>query len=698
MSFLRRLFRPEKKNNPAHTVINAAQFQPVVWTEKSFEDLSEAGYKNCMAVFSCVNLIAKTASAIEFQLEDSAGKEILKHPLLDLVNRPNRLESKRALLTKFVSYLLLNGNAYPLVVKVGNEPRFIYSLRPDRVTVLPGTGFELVKGYRYTVQGHSQDFLIGSRDYDVRQLKLFHPLDDYYGYGMVAAASRGVDIANLADEWNAKLLTNDMKPAGILAFKGTMTDQQRVYLKQQWGEEYGGSMNAGKTIVTEGDSTYTHLSFSQKEMDWLTGDKVNSRKICSVFGVAPELIGDSEAKTYSNYQEARRALYTEAVLPMMNLIVDEFNAWLVPLYGENLVLKLDTEAIEALQEDRAQKFLYINNCNVLTVNEKRLALGYGELGPEGDVVLLPYGLQPLEQAIEEPEPVPDALREPQDEEADPDAEDDEDEAKSATVGRKGSYWAARERKEQLWKTFEQRVKVRERSFEHLAKTYLQKQADEVRKKVAVASELMHLEASDVLDIEVEAKRYVKHFWPWYRDHFRRAMEAGMRASKGELFDDTEQKDSSSWVSYMNDELEAELRDLVFNSGTQVNKSALEKIFQELKTANANNMTVNEFAQSIYEKLEDFTPWKARLWARTESARTDNLGQIKGYKQTEFVTKKGWMCSFANSRDDHMMADGQEVLLDEDFYVGGEHIKHPGDGSPGNACNCLCSTYPVVPEL
>ncbi|MCK9571623.1 phage portal protein, partial [Candidatus Pacearchaeota archaeon] len=621
--FWRRLFNIEKKNNPTHVVINKANYQDVKWTEKSFADLSEAGYKNCMAVFSCVNLIAKTSAGIEFQLEDKKGNEIEKHPLLDLLARPNKMESKRTLITKHVSYLLLNGNAYPLVVKAMQEPRFMYSMRPDRVQVLPGSGFELVRGYRYTVGSEYQDFLLAQeRDHSVRHLKLFHPLDDYYGYGMVAAASRGVDISNLTDAWNAKILTNDMRPAGAFVIEGSLTDQQFNRMKDLVNEEFSGSENAGKPLLMEGGLKFTPFSFTQKELDWLQGDKINSRKICSVFGVAPELIGDSEAKTYSNYGEARRSLYTDIVLPMMSFIVDEWNAWLVPMYGDDLVLKLDTEAIEALQEDRAQKFAYLTACDFLTVNEKRLAMGYGEYGPEADVILVQLGRIPLEQQVAEPEPIPEPLQDAQDEaqgeDEDGDDESSKDDNKSAVVGRKVSFWANRERKEQLWKSFEVRVKTRERSFEYLAKQYLAKQAAEVQRKASVTNDLMHLEVSDLLDIEVEAKRYFRHFYPWYKDHFRRAMEAGIRASKGNLLDEAELKadNPTSWVSYMDEELEAELRDLIFNSGTQVNKTALETIFQELKKANANNMTVEQFAHEIYSKLEDFTPWKARLWART----------------------------------------------------------------------------------
>jgi len=520
---------------------------------------------------------------------------------------------------------------------------------------------------------------------------------------MVAAASRGVDISNLTDAWNAKILPNAMRPAGAFVIEGSLTDQQFNRMKDLVNEEFSGSENAGKPLLMEGGLKFTPFSFTQKELDWLQGDKINSRKICSVFGVAPELIGDSEAKTYSNYGEARRSLYTDIVLPMMSFIVDEWNAWLVPMYGDDLVLKLDTEAIEALQEDRAQKFAYLTACDFLTVNEKRLAMGYGEYGPEADVILVPLGRIPLEQQVAEPEPIPEPLQDAQDEaQGDDDNEDDEtpvedrDKAARGRVERK-SYWTAPERKEKYWRSFETRINNRERTFEWLAKKYLEQQAREVKRKASVAGSLRDLSADDLMDIEVEAKRYFKAFKPWYIDAFVRAGNAGMRAAKGDLFDDAEFKDAAGKFNYLKDH-EKIIHDLIYKSGTKVTETTINSIVDMLNAAIESDMTVDEFASHLYEQLKDFTPWKARLWARTESAKIDNWGNLEGYRQTEFVNRKGWMCSFvAESRDAHMMADGQEVALDEDFLIGGTAMSHPGDpkGGAENTCNCLCSIYPVV---
>ena len=149
---------------------------------------------------------------------------------------------------------------------------------------------------------------------------------------------------------------------------------------------------------------------------------------------------------------------------------------------------------------------------------------------------------------------------------------------------------------------------------------------------------------------------------------------------------------------MTPEQDAALKDMIYNSGTKVGETTLEVIDNLIRTANVENWSVEKFAQKIGDKIEDFEPWRARLWARTESAKVDNYGQIEGYKETEFVEQKAWMCSFVpESREAHMAEDGDEVPLDEDFNVDGDVLAYPGDpkGEAGNVSNCLCGTYPVV---
>jgi hypothetical protein len=670
------------------------------------------------------------------------------------------------------------------------------------MNIIAGTWKEPVLRYEYSMGIAPEKF----EAKDVLHLKEFHPTNDFYGLSRLEVAARAIDISNKSMEWNKKLLDNDMRPSGIITLDPALMQEQFDIFVTKFAEQYSGHGNAGSVPIFNGGVEWQATGLNPKDIDWSVGQKENMRQICTIFDVCSQLLGDTENTTYSNMQEARKALYMEAILPLMDLYRDELNAWLVPLYGDGLYLDYDRDKIEALQEDRAQQYAYIASAEWLTINEKRAATGYDEVGPEGDVILVGIGKVPLEEATAEPKPVPEALKpfagggdsgagnEPgTNEEPMPDEDQGKalvgapemkpyphehacrlqepskfdrmrrgtrkhegkeysiifghikggdsweeqayryakdawtaDEARTHCVAHDGKfeaasgkcvecrhelkgtgYWAKPELKERLWKTLEARVKVREKSFEQMAKGYIRAQSDALKQKATRLGSTSGVIASDIFSVKEEAKRYSRTFGAWYVDHFIRAGNAGMRASKGELFDDAEfraqawkgdPKKPTSWTFTMTPEQDAILKDMIFNSGTKVSETTLGIVEQMIRTANEENWTVGQFAQNLSDKVTDFGPWRARLWARTESAKVDNYGAVEGFKETEFVEKKGWMCSMIpTSRESHIAADGQEVALDEDFVVGGERMDYPGDpkGSAGEVCNCLCGTYPVV---
>lgn len=655
--------------------------QQVVYTSTDYAKIVEAGYQINATAHACVAMIAKSAGRIVWyaQKKQRTGDmaEVESHPLLDLMARPNEYSNGAQFIEAVVSYRLLAGNSYIHRVGIGKQPpRFLYPLRPDRMMIKPGTASALVGGYSYRVNG--RDLSIPTEE--VLHLREFHPLDDFYGLSKLEVAARSIDISNWAAEWNLKLLQNDMRPPGILDIKGQLTELQREKLAEQMKSKYQGGMNAGTPLIVESGSgvEWRSTAVTPKDMDWLNSEKFNMRRICAVFGVASELLGDSENKTYSNIQEARKALYMESVLPVMDELRDAFNGWLAPLYGDDIRLEYDRDAIEALQEDRAQKYAYLGTAKWLTINEKRDASGYDDLGPNGDVVLVSMGEIPLDQATAEPEPVPDAFADAEDEPV----EDDED-ATGAAKSTKSikAAWSAPERKRALWDNFTLRVEARAKGVTGLALAYLKDQAERVSKARSV-------------DVKAEAAIFAKVMKPWAYATAQHAISAGVSASKGDM----PELESKVNLTNLTEARKKRIDDMILRSGTKIAESTMGYVRDTLALAEAQNWTVEELTQNLIAKLDEFAQWRCRTIARTEGAKVENWGQVEGYRDIEFVTRKGWMCSFVeDSRDSHIEANDQEVGIDEPFIVGGMKMDYPGDpaGDAGETVNCLCTTYPVV---
>jgi len=368
-----------------------------VWTDEDLARLAKEGYQNCYAVYACVKQIVDAAGGIPWNLfkrpASKAGKmeKLEDHELLDLLRRPNPQDGGAAFTKNSLAFYLIAGNSY--TVGVGPEqgpPAELYNVRPDRMRVVPGTKIEPIQGYKYAVGANIDTF---SKE-QVLHLKAFHPLNDWYGLSPIRVAARQIDTQAKAAEWNTRLLDHDCRPPGALNVEGNLDKEQQERLEEALEEKMMGYKNIGRPPVFEGGMKWQSFAITPRDMDWIQSDKLNTRKICSVFNVAPELIGDSEHKTYSNYKEARKALFIENVLPLMDYLRDEYNNWLTPAFEERLWLDYDRDNIEAIREELSAIYERQSQAWWRTINEKRKATGDDEI-KGGDIIMVPANFIPL---------------------------------------------------------------------------------------------------------------------------------------------------------------------------------------------------------------------------------------------------------------------------------------------------------------
>ena len=382
--------------------------------EYKYQDLANEGYLKNAIVYRCVNEISKGASAVNFMLYN--GDQIVEqHPLIDLLKRPNPLQSYSEFFASLYGYLLLSGNSY--VLKIGPEnrpPRELHQLRPDRITI-KGHQKPIPHCYEYSVNGRVVDKYMVDEESgysDLKHIKLWNPLDDYYGCSPLNAAAVEVDQFNMASKHNVNLLSNGARPSGAVIFKPkddqgfsvSLTEAQRQQMLTDLNNRFSGSHNAGRPMLLEGDFDWKEMGLSPKDMDFLNLKHMSATDIAMCFGVPSQLVGVPDAQTYSNVAEARLALYEETIIPHLHKIASDLNEWLVPMFDDRLELKFDIDSIPALSERR--KKIYENVIGavregIMTRNEARERIGLEHVdGADGlyiSATLFPLGDEPVEE-------------------------------------------------------------------------------------------------------------------------------------------------------------------------------------------------------------------------------------------------------------------------------------------------------------
>jgi HK97 family phage portal protein len=388
-----------------------------------YEDLASEGYLKNAIVYRCVNEIAKGASSVPFLLKNNNGDVIESHPLISLLYRPNPQQSYGEFFNAVFGYLMLGGNTYILRVQgTMNLPRELHLLRPDRIEIKGGSGVFPEK-YEYRVNGRVQNVYEVDQETgfsDLKQVKLWHPLDDFYGCSPLTAAAMEVDQHNSATRHNINLLENGARPSGAVVFKPKddqgyavqLSESQRQQLLTDLNQRFTGTKNAGRPMLLEGDFDWKEMGLSPRDMDFINLKHMSATDIAMCFGVPSQLVGVPDAQTYANVAEARLALYEETIIPYLRKVESDLNEWLVPQFGDDIYFEYDVDEIPALSERRRRIYENVLGAvdkGIMTRNEAREMLGLSPIDGADDL-LVAANLFPLGSAE-----TPDA-EDPEDEE------------------------------------------------------------------------------------------------------------------------------------------------------------------------------------------------------------------------------------------------------------------------------------------
>ncbi len=345
---------------------------------QSFNTLSREGYESVATVYRCVNLIAKTGAAIllgVFEDGEDGPELISPHEFTDLMRRPNPLQSRTAFVKYWITCLLLGGRSFIWANVLDNgEIAELWVIPPNDMNVQLNQTFGVMPSFTWYWNGTT----LPLNSEHVMYTWFPNPRDFMEPMSPLKAAAQEVDLSNKGQAWNLSLLANYAKPPFVVTLdkdsEMTLKNEHVDDIKKALRDEYNGYQNAGRAPVFRIPGLQlTPYGWNPQDMDWLKGLSAQDVRIANVYDIPPEFIG--QQATYDNRKEAVRALYDQAVLPVMKLLSDELTNWTIVGLMENEFVDIIRETIQALQEDRdavAKRIVGLVGSGVITRNEGRL--------------------------------------------------------------------------------------------------------------------------------------------------------------------------------------------------------------------------------------------------------------------------------------------------------------------------------------
>ena len=409
-------FKSKAVTNLSSEQVRSALLQQIggglVVPEDNARSYITSGYNLNIVVHSAVRYITRRAADIPIKLvltgKDGKKTNIDKHPILDLLRRPNDIQNYNEFAEQSLGFYLLTGNSYNYQVKSTTResaiPLELYNLPAQYVDIKTSgnTGTEAIEAYNLRT--------ISTQNFDPKliiHLKTPNYLFDngqwLYGISPLKAALKSLNTNNSNQTALAKLAQN-LGAIGLLMFDQKSNDDVKSPTKEQLrgmqsfiNKSVQGVTNRGGIRVISQMFKWQNISASEKDLGLLEGSKMTARDIYSVYGLDSKLFNDHTSSTYNNITEARKGAYTEAILPTLN-------AWLAKLNAEfftesdGLCLKPDLSGIEVLHKDQTELINVLKDAYFIPTSKKQELVGI-----EPDFVLPEY-LIPV--SLTDPDAIP----------------------------------------------------------------------------------------------------------------------------------------------------------------------------------------------------------------------------------------------------------------------------------------------------
>ena len=254
------------------------------------------------ACYAAVALIAEAIGSLPLKLYRQDGddrKTATDHPLHTVLHRaPNGQQSATEFWEWMVSSMLLTGNAYAKVTRgYDGQARALDPMVTDRVTIMRKG--ETIGGYEYTDRDGKRERLLPSEVFHLRHRAGNDPL---LGVSPISAARAVIQLAQAEAQHGQSTFDNGTKASGILSMPGRLKPEQRQAIAASWASQYAGGSNAGKVPIMEEGSTFTPISLSLADSEWVASRRFSVEEVARIFKVPPVLIGDLSHSTYSNAQ------------------------------------------------------------------------------------------------------------------------------------------------------------------------------------------------------------------------------------------------------------------------------------------------------------------------------------------------------------------------------------------------------------
>jgi HK97 family phage portal protein len=686
-------------------------------------------YRTSLYVFACISAIATKTASIDYQLykilnSNGDTKEIVTHPLLDLLYKPNAFQTKMEFTEITIINLKCTGEAFWYKVRnSGGKVVELLNLRPDFMTVVLGSTTYIL-GYKFRKSDGSEVFFAPE---EIIHIKYPDSISQSRGMAPLHPASKRVQTEDYANNWQRNFFLNSARPDAVFKNPGKkMNDAQKKDFRDGWNKLFRGVGKNSNIAILEGGMEYQIISLSQKEMDFIESMKFTRDDILTAFHVPKSIVAITDDVNRANAETAMFIFLSETIKPEITRIVEKINEQLVYIdFAEDFYIDF-SDPTPANRELQLKEYSEGLSSKYLLINEVRareglppVRGGWSFYGTLMDVPIGGLSASDAKSIVETIEKQSDANMELI--------------KKHSMLNKKQYSFKGRYQLKQKFLMFEEMKKNIE-TLEKSALDMKKKAAEKPKKKkgfVAIFNTVelkkiyadminkkidergarlkdatndffagqMHrvlgnlstkksktvikkLDAAAILKYDKEVGLSIKFITPYIEQYLKdSALESLNIIAPQEDF-------------HMTEAIQKKIEARAKLFAEAVNSTTLEKLDATLAEGISASEGIADLTARVEQVYSDFPIYRSEMIARTEATVANNEGNLEGFRQSEVATGKEWInAGDSRVRDEHLDVSeggvsGEIIALDANFSNGLSYPSEP---------NCRCVIGPAFLE-
>lgn len=611
-------------------------------------------YESQPALRSVISFLAEEVASLPLKcyvMQEDGGRERDRDSVLaKVLKNPNSHDTAYDLILATVSEYLLHDDCFWLSIPANTETGWIVEVLPrDWLKPLSDNGFELTDIKVTTSYGAMTTL---SPDDVIR----------FAGWSPMGAASSACRINALKDILTEQISAWQFRN-GIWKNQGRVTqwisrpadtpwsDGARDRFAHSWKEKFAGNKgtDTGGTPLLEDGMRLETIPFNSREAQWVEATKLSREDVCAVYHLNPAHLYHVDAQSYASVKENARALYADTLAPILSMISQRINSYLVPKLGldERHYCEFDLDAkLQGSFEERASVMQSAVGAPWMTRNEARAKLNLPAV-EGGDELVTPLNVLIGGQS-----------------------------SPNDVDGVESPYNAGNpQRKSNGVKVKSAPGKTDSREISEALRKFFQRQSRSIAPKLKAKS--------DDFESWWDSERWERELADDLRPIFQRqAVKRGQQAA-----------DAAHLGEFDGSEIEAYIKAMAEGKSKAINNVTYRQLVEALD-GDMDEDALGSTVSGVFEKAEE---------TRADVAGKSFATAVAGFAILEAVRQlapqgqamKTWIVTSSNPRSSHAMMDGETVPYNDEFSNG---AKFPGDQmlTPDESCNCQCQVEIFIP--